>query len=372
MGIRTVNRFRSKLLVAIAATLVVLAAAGPAPAQTREEVPRGFEGVDSLSAPPVRDVVLQRASTGSARAVSRASAARYPVNDGSGRTVGISVSTICEVNCTAAAPQPIANFLGTVRHSDEMNALSVQLVFRTEIGTICGDAEALACYFTDQRMMVINGDEGTAGDGATREFVIAHEYGHHLANSRLNPPFVPAVAYGPKRWTTYERVCEGVDAGAYFPGNQGSRYYQNPGEAFAEAFAFARFPASPVKWAWSDSLRPDAGAFAAIGADVAKPWSGPVKTITRGRIADRGRRRAVRVIRTGLDGDLELRLSAQRGAALNLEVRDAAGKLLAQSRKGGLRQVLNYTVCGQSSLRIVVKRVAPGFGGRFRMVIRRP
>lgn len=79
---------------------------------------------------PVHDLVIEHPSRAEARASASAtaSAQRYPVNDGAGRTVAINVSTICAASCDAADPQTVANFLGTLPHGDEINLLEIDLV----------------------------------------------------------------------------------------------------------------------------------------------------------------------------------------------------------------------------------------------------
>ena len=37
--------------------------------------------------------------------------------------------------------------------------------------------------------------------------MVAHEYGHHIANNRRND-LAPALEWGTKRWASHEHVCE--------------------------------------------------------------------------------------------------------------------------------------------------------------------
>ncbi|MGH2981768.1 MAG: hypothetical protein ACRDKV_06975, partial [Solirubrobacterales bacterium] len=235
--------------------------------------------------------------------------------------------------------------------------------------------------------MRISGNNEPADDGASREFVIAHEYGHHLANHRNNAPFDnPAVDWGPKRWASYHRVCQGVAAKVYYPGNQGSRYFENPGEAFAEAFAFNRFPAAAVPWAWIASLRPDANSYLAIQRDAFDPWSGATADKRQGRFAKirkkrrrgnrrhessgtnkrldrqkkqkRKKRRRTKPKRFGtpLDGKLTLTVNGTRRANLDLRLRDSNNRLLARSEGIGSKEVVTYTLCGEQGVTAWVRR----------------
>ena len=346
---------------ALAALLAALLLAVPAGAASRKQIQAAAFDVP-MPAAPIRDLVIEHAGPPVARSNDRLY--RNPVNDGAGRSVEITVSATCVTLCPPADrdPQTIANFLGTVAHGDEMNLLTVNLVFETEIASPppfgCGSAAAQACYFPSQNRMVINGTNTTASDGATRDFVIAHEYGHHLANHRINPPFdSPAVDWGPKRWASYERVCEGVAAGTLFPGNEGSRYFQNPGEAFAEAFAFARFPTAPVAWHWIESLRPDANSLAAARGDALEPWTGPGTVKRQGRFAKRKRpKRKAKNFGTALDGDLTLRLNGKAGADLALILRGSNGRELEQSDGVGSKEAVSYRICGEGSISATVRR----------------
>jgi len=318
--------------------------------------------------------VLPRPNRTAARISASGRAQRYEVHDGKGRSVSINVSTLCSVLCSAANPQQIADFLGTLPHGDEMNLLAVDLETPAEISASCGEGAA-ACYFFGQNRMLINGDDTTLPDGATREFVIAHEYGHHVAGHRANPPFNPAIDWGPKQWASYERVCQGVRQGRYFPGDEdppelGGHYYENPGEAYAESSAFLRFPDAPVPWEWTESLRPDAGAFAAIRAGIHHPWRHPVASTLRGRLGP-GHRAASRRISTPLDGNLTLTLRGRPGSELDLALLSAKGVVLRRSAGLGSRETIDYTVCGSPRLFAVVKRGGLG-PGAYRLAVKRP
>lgn len=356
------------VLAALAAAALVLAAV-PGALAARGPLPAAAFDIAPPS-PPLRDAVLPAPSATASRALRGGQAGRYPVNDGQGRTVAISVTPACEVTCNAANPQAVANFLGNLIHGDEMSLLRVELVAPTpEMATICGQG-ALACYFSGANRMVISGDDDAAPDGATRAFIIAHEYGHHVAQHRLNPPFEPAINYGTKRWSSFERVCQGARRGQYFPGDQGNHYFQNPGEAFAESFAFTKFPNAPVQWAWIDSLRPRRGSFRAIRADTLRPWAHRTRAIVRGELSGREVLTARRV-RTPLDGVLSVRLEGPRRSDFDLLLRDGAGRVVRRSQGVGSEERVSFLICGQARFRAVVRR-ADGPGGDFKLVFRRP
>ncbi len=358
---------RGLLSLAVFATAGLVAAA-PALAERGPMPQAGLFDVADPTA-PVRDRVLPGPTGTIARA--SAGAQRYPVNDGKGRTVAITVSAFCNpATCNSAEPQLIADFLGTLIHGDEISLLTVQLLTDGEIRGRCG-LGAGACYFSGADTMLINGNDRTGPDGASRDFVIAHEYGHHVAEHRRNPPFQPTIFWGTKRWATYERVCQGTRQGRYFPGDEGPRYFQNPGEAFAEAFAFNRFRRAPVAWAWSAPLRPTREAFRSLRQDTLVPWQSRTRFVMTGTLPAGGRDRAVKRFRTPLDGALSVRLSGPRAARLDLLLRDRAGRPLALSRGPSSAEHVVFTVCGQSRLRAVVQRNGSG-RAPFRLVVRRP
>jgi hypothetical protein len=341
-------------------------AAPPSPAPPRS----GLH--EQLKLGPVRDVVIGEPSAGSARISASAAKSRYPINDGSGATVAIAVTASCQASCTDADPQQIANFIGTLLHNFEVELVTIQLDAPFEIEYDCGYG-AQACYYPSQNKIVLSGNDTPARDGASRAMVLAHEYGHHVAHHRENPaPFPPPLEWGTARWSSYEHVCQQRRAGAVFPGDGGVHYYQDPGEAFAEAFARYHFPQAEVRWRWISSLRPDAGAFRAIREDTLNPWRARTNLSLRGRVPPRRRGATVRSFRTPLDGAVSLRPVRVRPGGYELSLRNPAGRLLRPSRNGiSPRRQLNFTVCGQSRLSVVL-RSRHRTSGAFRLQIQRP
>jgi hypothetical protein len=246
-----------------------------------------------------------------------------------------------------------------------------QLDTPSQIEFDCGYG-AQACYYGGENKIVLNGNDAPAPDGASREFVLAHEYGHHVARHRESPPpFPAAIDWGTPRWSSYEHVCQRSRAGALFPGNEGLHYFRDPGEAFAESFAHLRFPESEVPWRWVRSLEPDAGSFQAIREDTLDPWLGRTALKLRGRVPLRQGGEAVRAFGTPLDGTVSLRPA---GLPLyDLSLLTPAGRVLRSSRNNGLSfgHQLNYTVCGQSRLRVAISSSRRS-GGAFKLQIQRP
>jgi hypothetical protein len=161
-----------------------------------------------------------------------------------------------------------------------------------------------------------------------------------------------------------------VRRGIYFPGDEGSHYFENPGEAYAESSAFLRWRNAPVQWAWTESLKPDAGAFKAIRQDVLDPWTHRTRLVLRGQL-EPGRKAVLERLRTPLDGTLSLRLHGPSRAEFDLLLRDRQGRLLQASRGLGSSETINFSVCGQARLQAIVKRAGRG-SGPFSLVVRRP
>lgn len=320
---------------------------------------------------PTRDVVLGEPGAASARISASASAQRYSIGAGSDATIAVSVTPSCEKTCEISDPQRVADFVGTMIHGDEVELLTVQLDTEYELGFDCGFG-ADACYFTGENKVVIGGYE-EASDGASFEFVLAHEYGHHVAQHRDMPaPFDSAIDWGTERWASLEGVCRGERRGRFYPGDEGLHYYEDPGEAFAEAFARNRFPDEPATWRYSPSLRPGPAAFEAIRQDTLSPWRGRTSITLSGRVPARGEGAAVETLRTPLDGLVSLRPGGLYRRGYELALRSRAGRLLRHSRNGlGSNRRLDYTVCGESRLRLVITSTRPR-GGPFRLQIDRP
>ena len=342
------------------------------PAAVEAQLPPAQRAAFALPRPtaPLRDVVHTVPGRTGARIAASASGERYPLNDGSDDSVVVNVSAACQRECDAADPQAIANTIGTFVHGPEVNLLTVQLDTPFELGFDCG-FDAQACYFSGENKIVVSGNDDPAPDAASRDFVLAHEYGHHVAQHRdLPAPFPSAIDWGPERWASAVDVCQGKRSGDFFPGDEGGHYYEDPGEAFAESFAFNRFPEAAVAWAWSPALGPTAASLEALREDTLQPWLGRTSFTVSGRIPASGV--AVQEFRTPFDGQVSITPAGTRRLGYELTIRNRSGKALRRSREGissGHR--LDYTVCGQASLRIVVQATGRP-GRRFHLTVQRP
>lgn len=274
----------------------------------------------------------------------------------------------------------IAATLRGLDHGPELSQLSVYVATPAEIAEICG-ATVVACYLPSELKMVVSG-VGRPVAGVPRDFAIAHEYGHHIANTQAGD-LGAAIDVGTIRWATYERVCQFTRSRKLFPGAQGAHYWQDPEEAFAESYAHLADPASTVSWQYTPLLAPSAAALAKIQADVTHPWSGPVTSSLSGTLSEPSDFApahpvasvpgaalgsatiagtppwvATRKIQTPLDGTVSVSVQAPAGADLALVLRSSDGKHRALARapsgEGGTARV-SYPNCGHQSLELEVR-----------------
>ena len=87
-------------------------------------------------------------------------------------------------------------FFQSLVHGEELSRLDAYIAPLAEVHEICGGEHVLGCY--GENHLVIP-DQGDGVIDATS--IAAHEYGHHVARNRLNPPW-NAEDWGTKRWAT--------------------------------------------------------------------------------------------------------------------------------------------------------------------------
>ena len=174
--------------------------------------------------------------------------------------------------------------------------------------------------------------------------------GHHVANSRTNPPW-GALFYGTKRRASYVDVCAAVFAGQYFPGDEFEHYALNPervrrGVPGREPTA-ARRPRGALA-ARRRAVYPDATAAALIEQDVLEPWTAHSTATYRGQFTRRGPNRQTFEVATDSMG-LRWPASSHQGGqvpgyASNGDCVRAEGDVLHRSSCQGFRQVRPYGV----------------------------
>jgi hypothetical protein len=275
---------------------------------------------------------------------------------GTGEPVRISVSASYPRD--EAVAQRWAEFFAGLVHGEELARVKVFVAPPAEVTELCGSPEAAGCYSNETLVTV-----GDSSAGVAPELVAAHEYGHHVANSSVNPPW-RAIDWGPKRWASAAGICTRAASGAVFPGDEGINYRLNPGEAFAETYRVLnerRAGATGFLWPVVDaSLFPDDRALAAAEDDVRRPWAAATTGTARGRLTAGRRRDWSLPLATPLDGELEVKLRMAADATHELSLVDERGARLARGlwAKAG-EKTLRHTVCGERSLRLRVAGTGP-------------
>lgn len=267
-----------------------------------------------------------------------------------------------------AMGQRWADFFAGLIHGSELGLLTAYVTTPSELARLCGEG-SLGCYGGSQLAFI-----GETVDGVTSEEVARHEYGHHVAFNRINPPWL-AVDWGTKRWATAVGVCPRVKAGTAYPGNEDKFYSQNPGEAFAEVYRVLnerRVGIPSSIWPIVDStFFPDDAALAATEQDVLDPWTAPTTTSAAGAFRAGASKPYSLRLSPPLDGLFAATLTMPRGALYELKLFTGNGRtLLAQGLwSGSTEKRLTATVCGDRSLLL---RVTPkGVAGAFRLRVTR-
>ena len=286
----------------------------------------------------VRPTVLD--ARAARRITAHASTTSFRTADG----VTIPVAVSSAYTPDPSVEQGYVNFLGGLVHGSELGKISVYIATPSQIeNSFCG-AGALACYVGDEERMYVPG-VGEHSDPPV-QFLIAHEYGHHIELNRSDAPW-SAYDKGVKHWASYENVCA-LERRARI----GTNYYNDPSEAFAESYADMQFPG--VDFIYTDLLQPDHGAFKAIRADVLNPWHGPRGVTLRGSFADHGPSTRSFRVQTPLDGSASFDLTAHAGASYSVRV--LSGGSASRHRVLHAAAAASYTICGERSLTVQVTR----------------
>jgi hypothetical protein len=198
----------------------------------------------------------------------------------------------------------------------------------------------------------------TGSSGVTLSYVMAHEYGHHIAASRSNEPF-SAFSFGPKYWASYELVCDRASKGQLAPGNEQEFYLSNPGEGWAETYAHLKYP--EVAWQFNPLMKPDEGAYAAARKDVLNPWQSGLTKVFKGSFGKRGSNTRQFSFNLTLDGGLQARLKGPRHSNYNL-VFTSNGREQGRTASPGSGDSVSYqAACREEQVEhvnVTVKRVS--------------
>jgi hypothetical protein len=271
----------------------------------------------------------------------------YPTGDSIGTFVTIQVADAYPVDETL--PQGWATYLGTLVHGPELARLTLDLMPLSSVQSVCG-TQALACYDPQQETIYASPEDQL--DSPPAKEIVTHEYGHHVANSRSDAPW-SAIDYGTKRWSSYENICSKAAGGSASPGDEGTHYFQNSGEAFAESYRVLNLQKLGLPdsgWNIVDpSFYPDATALTLLEQDVTTPWTGPTATKLRGSFGS-GVVRTFK-LQTPLDGSFVARLVAPTKTKLRLALYNS-GTLVQRG------PTIRYEICGERALTLKVERIS--------------
>jgi hypothetical protein len=177
-------------LLSVAALIAAALVAGPAAAATQPAgaQPAGKVDLSKVkSKGVVKDVILDAAPSvaGIAKHTARASFA-----DSAGRNIAI------DTTVPGADLNAVAAVLNSTYHGAEISDLLVHVVTLSEVATICGTSQALACYLPTDPIHNGKGQLWYGNDDPDWKHSLVHEYGHHMDNQILNIAHLNAFGIG--------------------------------------------------------------------------------------------------------------------------------------------------------------------------------
>ena len=290
-----------------------------------------------------------------------------PITTSTGETVDVRVSDALPLE--TSTPEGWAEFLSKLTHGPEIASLTTYIVSFDEVQQICG-SRALGCYGQDELVA-----PGEVAADITPEEVVRHEYGHHIAANRSNAPWT-AVEWGPKRWASAANVCARVSRREAYPGDQGSNYARNPGEAWAETYRLMderKVGITTATWQIvAPSFFPNDVALKAAELDVVQPWTAQRTTVSTRVFGKRTAQVWLIPLAAQLDGDLRISATMPSGGTHEVAlVRADRRSVIARAQWTGQRvKRLDGSICGQRSL--FVRVTQRGALGRVRVSVTTP
>lgn len=254
--------------------------------------------------------------------------------------------------------QSYADFFDSLYHGAELGDVTIYLAPEDEIHVQCQSNDADSCFDPSSNTIILVGNP--PADGTPIEEIAAHEYGHAIALARLNG-WGPAYNFGPEYWASYENVCARTAEGTAFPGDEGSHYSQNPGEAWADTNRMLN-GGSPNLWQFDPGFFPNSTDFRLAKEDILQPWSGDTRYEATGRFNSRQSTRRSYPLNLPEDGrHASIKLFAHGTLRANLYLY-AGGELIAQATGPRRTHVISFTICGGRHARVAVSRRS-GDGG---------
>jgi hypothetical protein len=136
--------------------------------------------------------------------------------------------------------KPFANVLAAVAHGDEITRVRVEAVKLEQMGAVCGNPQAVACYAPDDPQRSFDGQLWFGVDDPDVVHTLVHEYGHHVDNQLLNLGHLGGACTfgndGSRNWF-FERQLEDAFLQSGISCRPDADWEHLLGEVFAEDFA---------------------------------------------------------------------------------------------------------------------------------------
>lgn len=263
----------------------------------------------------------------------------------------------------------VAALVKALPHGWELKKLSVLVVDSVDMPAYCDSDAAQACYQPRDPDRSFEGTMIVAWDDPELPHTVAHEYGHHLDNARLNIAHLPLLecpdysADGSRRWFFARQLADDILRVGFNCRNDSSWETLLP-ELYAEDFAVL---AGSNGWGRIASVPPPSlEVLDDLREDIVDPFV-PESSRFRGRLARRGARRAHR-FRVRWPTFLYVEVSGPRRAEIDLVVYESGKRRpLSRTRQRGSKDSTVVELFQPGTYRVEVR--ARRAGGRYRLLV---
>lgn len=252
--------------------------------------------------------------------------------------------------------QSWADYFDGLVHGPELYDVTIYLGTIEEVQAACNSHDAIGCFTNDTNTITIPGDPPS--DGTPVEEIAAHEYGHAIAYARVNPfdQTGTALTWGPEYWASYEGVCPRTVAGTAFPGDEGSHYAQNPGEAWADTYRMLNGGQSSL-WQFDNGFYPSSTDFKYARLDISNPWNGNTRSGGNGGFRRHHAQNTYYKLGTFDDGPgASVNLTTHGSLRANLFMYEPNGRLFKALRGSSRSKTIRFSICGAAYVRLRVQR----------------